>query len=119
MLRILIAAFAFAISPVVHHPTARPHSARHHSVTAMQTGIASWYEDEGATACGMHATLGVANLSLPCGTRLRICHAGCETATVDDRGPYVKGRVLDLDAAAKAAIGCSDLCSVAYRVAGG
>ena len=80
----------------------------------MQAGVASWYEDGGATACGFHAGVGVANKSLPCGTKLRICYQGCETATVDDRGPFVAGRVLDLDAAAKDAISCSDLCEVRY-----
>jgi hypothetical protein len=86
--------------------------------SSLQAGVASWYEDGGATACGFHAGLGVANVALPCGTRVRICYQGCETATVDDRGPFVPGRVLDLDAAAKAAIACSDLCEVRYGPVG-
>jgi hypothetical protein len=93
----------------------RPAEARS---TDLQAGIASWYEDGGETACGFHAGLGVANKTLPCGTKLRICYQGCETATVDDRGPFVEGRVLDLDASAKAAISCSDLCEVRYGAAG-
>jgi hypothetical protein len=56
---------------------------------------------------------------LPCGTRLRICNGGaCEVAVVEDRGPFVAGRELDLNPGAKAAISCSDLCSVTYGVIG-
>lgn len=91
---------------------------RHHPVpaVALSVGVASWYEDGGATASGFHATYGVAHLSLPFGTRLLICHTGCVQAVVDDRGPYVGGRVLDLNAATKAAIGCLDLCVVRWGV---
>ncbi len=40
----------------------------------------------------------VAHKTLPCGTRLRICYRRrCETARVQDRGPYVADRELDLD----------------------
>src|SRR5215831_21281554 len=60
---------------------------------------ASWYDQwEGPTACGPHEALGVANKTMPCGTRVRICHEGCEVAVVDDRGPFVAGRELDLSA---------------------
>ena len=49
--------------------------------------VASWYDDAGGTACGFHAGLGVANKSLPCGTRVRFRYGGRSvTATVDDRG---------------------------------
>lgn len=83
----------------------------------MQEGVASWYDDAGSLVCERAASgLGVANLTLPCGTPVRICYAGCVTATVDDRGPYIAGRVLDLDAAAKSAINCTDLCDVRWGV---
>jgi rare lipoprotein A len=60
--------------------------------------IASWYYDGGNTACGFHAFYGVANTSLPCGTKVTFRHAGHEvTATVDDRGPFVGGRTWDLN----------------------
>lgn len=65
---------------------------------------ASWYYDEGSTACGYHAEPGVANKTLPCGTRVRICSARCATLTVDDRGPYVEGRVFDLSVQAREAV---------------
>ena len=37
-----------------------------------------------------------AHKSLPFGTRLRVCYKGCEVVRVNDRGPYIHGRSLDL-----------------------
>ena len=60
--------------------------------------IASWYYDAGNTACGFHATYGVANRTLPCGTKVTLSYGGrTVVATVDDRGPYVYGRSFDLN----------------------
>ena len=75
-------------------------------MTVYQPSVASWYEDGGSTACGFHAGLGVANRTLPCGTKVRFRHAGRSvTATVDDRGPYVGGRDWDLNQNTAAALG--------------
>jgi rare lipoprotein A len=67
---------------------------------------ASWY---GPGLYGNHlgcggslgySTIGVANKSLPCGTRLTLRHAGRSLRVrVVDRGPYVAGREYDLTAA--------------------
>jgi rare lipoprotein A len=68
--------------------------------------IASWYNDAGNTACGFHAFYGVANTSLPCGTKVVFRNGGREvTATVDDRGPFVGGRTWDLNQNTAAALG--------------
>jgi rare lipoprotein A len=76
------------------------------AMTVYQESVASWYQDGGNTACGFHAGLGVANKSLPCGTKVRFRHAGhTVTATVDDRGPYVGGRTWDLNQDTAAALG--------------
>ena len=67
-------------------------------LTVYGESVASWYDDAGSTACGFHAGLGVANLSLPCGSKVRIRYGGRSlTAVVDDRGPYVGGREWDLN----------------------
>jgi rare lipoprotein A (peptidoglycan hydrolase) len=56
-------------------------------------------------ACGgtlMPGTLGVANRSLPCGTKVRLrYHGRSVTVPVIDRGPYVDGRDFDLTTATK------------------
>ena len=74
-------------------------------LTVFGADVASWYNDAGNTACGFHATYGVANRSLPCGTKVQIRFGGrTVTATVDDRGPYVGGRDWDLNQNTAAAL---------------
>jgi rare lipoprotein A len=83
------------------------------SATAYQAGGASWYYDAGNTACGFHAYYGVANKSLPCGTRVKLIYGGRSvTATVDDRGPYVAGRDWDLNQNTAAALGFGGIGTV-------
>jgi rare lipoprotein A len=83
------------------------------SVTVYRQGVASWYYDGGQTACGFHAQYGVANVSLPCGTKVRFMKGGHRvTAVVDDRGPYVGGREWDLNQSTAAALGFSGVGSV-------
>jgi rare lipoprotein A len=75
-------------------------------VTVFQQSLASWYSDGGSTACGFHAHFGVANKSLPCGTKVTFQYGGrTVTAVVDDRGPYVGGREWDLNQNTAAALG--------------
>ncbi len=75
-------------------------------MTVFTPDAASWYNDGGNTACGYHAGLGVANRTLPCGTKVHFYYGGrTVTATVDDRGPYVAGRDWDLNQNTAAALG--------------
>jgi rare lipoprotein A len=37
-----------------------------------------------------------AHKSLPFGTKLKVCYDGCEVVRINDRGPFVHGRHLDL-----------------------
>lgn len=84
------------------------------SVTsAFQAAVASWYYDAGSTACGFHAYYGVANKTLPCGTRVTFeYHGRSLTATVDDRGPYIVGRTWDLNQNTAAALGFTGVDTV-------
>jgi rare lipoprotein A len=77
------------------------------TVTVYQPAIASWYYDAGlATGCGFNARYGVANKTLPCGTKVQFRYGGRTVmATVDDRGPYVYGRTWDLGQSTRAALG--------------
>ncbi len=46
-----------------------------------------------------------AHRRLPFGTRVRVCHGRCVTVRINDRGPFVRGRDIDLTPAAARAIG--------------
>ena len=51
------------------------------------------------------AAMTAAHRRLPFGTRVRVCHSGCVTVRINDRGPWVRGRDIDLTPAAARAIG--------------
>jgi len=46
-----------------------------------------------------------AHRRLPFGTRVRVCRSRCVTVRINDRGPWVRGRDIDLSPAAARAIG--------------
>jgi rare lipoprotein A len=56
-----------------------------------------------------------AHRTLPFGTVLRVCHRGCVNVTVNDRGPFVRGRHLDLSYGAARAIGMGSTSSVTVQ----
>lgn len=75
------------------------------------SGIASYYGNEAGskTASGQrfnqHA-MTAAHRSLPFGTRLKVTHGSRSViVTINDRGPFIRGRVLDLSKGAAHAIG--------------
>src|SRR5687768_11454797 len=85
--------------------------------------IASWYGPGfygNRTACGQLYTpqiIGVAHKTLPCGTMLELEFRGrVVTVPVIDRGPFIAGRTLDLSNATRAALACTDLCSVRMQI---
>jgi rare lipoprotein A len=46
-----------------------------------------------------------AHRTLPFGSRVTVCHHGCVVVRINDRGPFVPGRHIDLTPAAARAIG--------------
>ena len=50
-----------------------------------------------------------AHKTLPFGTQLRVCYNGCVDVRINDRGPYIGGRQLDLSQGAAAQIGLLDV----------
>lgn len=87
--------------------------ARSAMLTVYHRSVASWYYDAGSTACGFHATMGVANKTLPCGTRVEFFLGGRKvTAIVDDRGPFVAGRNWDLNQNTAGALGVSGVATL-------
>src|SRR5471032_555434 len=75
------------------------------------SGMASFYGNESGsqTASGQRFNqnaMTCAHRSLPFGTKLRVTHGGQSViVTINDRGPFVHGRVLDLSTAAARAVG--------------
>jgi rare lipoprotein A len=55
------------------------------------------------------AAMTAAHRRLPFGTRVRVCHSGCVTVRINDRGPWVRGRDIDLSPAAAQAIGLDSI----------
>jgi rare lipoprotein A len=127
---ILLAAAAFT-GGTASEASARPHRHHHHHFHhAAQTGDHSWLganasSGSGRTFSGMASFYGnesgsktasgqrfnqnamtAAHRTLPFGTRLRVTHGGQSVVvTINDRGPFVRGRVLDLSTGAARAIG--------------
>ena len=86
-----------------------------------QTGIASVYSEE-QTANGEYAhasALTAAHRTLPFGTMVEVTNTQTGRSVVvriNDRGPFVRGRVIDLTPAGARAIGSSGLAPVRLTV---
>jgi len=92
------------------------------SAALAESGIASVYAYSGQrTANGERAQpngFTVAHRTLPFGTRVRVTntHNGRSVVVrINDRGPFVRGRVIDLTPAAAHALGFSGLASVTVQ----
>jgi rare lipoprotein A len=95
-----------------HTPFARPNNAAP-TQTASQ-GVASFYTEGQQTASGEKFDthdLTAAHPTLPFGTRLRVTNVATGrsvTVRVNDRGPFVPGRVVDVSQSAASALGMVD-----------
>ena len=113
-LKILFFASAFVASVITLPVTA-----------SAESGIASVYAYSGGrSASGERAApsgLTAAHRSLPFGTLVRVTNAATGRSVVvriNDRGPFVAGRVIDLTPAAAQALGFSGLAHVTLEVVG-
>ena len=84
------------------------------SALSAGTMLASWYGPyfHGRTTANgetydMHG-ISAAHKTLPFGTKLRVCYEGCVVVSINDRGPYIGARELDLSYGAAKAIGLID-----------
>jgi rare lipoprotein A len=88
-----------------------------------QMGLASVYRG-GRTASGevtRASSLTAAHRTLPFGTLVRVTNQRTGRyviVRINDRGPFVRGRIIDLVPAAARAIGCSGLTHVRVDVIG-
>lgn len=93
-----------------------------------ETGIASVYWEGTHTASGERLCvrcLTAAHRTLPFGTLVKVCRilsgktpGNCIVVTINDRGPYVRGRIIDLTPAGAHALGFSGLARVTVEPLG-
>src|SRR5690606_21643825 len=88
-----------------------------------QTGIASWYDCRQPGECSRHKitasgerfnpnAMTAAHRTLPLGSRVRMTHrlsGRSVVVRINDRGPFVRGRILDLSRAAARKLGVAGL----------
>lgn len=92
------------------------------------SAMASWYDCATPGQCSKSKrtasgerfnpnALTAAHKSLPFGTKVRVTHKGRSVIVrINDRGPFVRGRQIDLSRAAARKIGCHGVCSVSITV---
>ena len=112
---------------------AKHHSRHHHSIVSTHSahaGLASVYASKqdgysgGRSASGERVSSGAltaAHRTLPFGTMVRVTNNRNNRSVVvriNDRGPFVRGRVIDLTPAGARAIGMSGLAPVSLSVVG-
>ena len=87
-----------------------------------ESGIASHYGDlcGSRTANGEHmrcSAMTAAHRTLPFNTMVRVSSGRSSVVVrINDRGPFKRGRVIDLTPAAMRAIGCNGLCRVSLEI---
>jgi rare lipoprotein A len=73
------------------------------------TGKASYYGGSGKTANGGHVGhMTAAHRTLPFGTRVKVTNLGnghSATVTINDRGPFIHGRIIDVSTGAAGVLG--------------
>jgi rare lipoprotein A len=89
---------------------------------------ASWYDCVKPGECSRHKitasgekfnpnALTAAHRTLPFGTKVRVTYKGKSVIVrINDRGPFIKGRSIDLSRAAARKIGCKGVCVVTIKV---
>ena len=91
-----------------------------------QSGVASVYSTESGhgTASGQRLNPGAltaAHRSLPFGTKVRVTNSKnghSVVVTINDRGPFVRGRIIDVTPAAARVLGFSGVAPVTLQIGG-
>jgi rare lipoprotein A len=106
-------------------PTATPDAKpKRKQTSGLQSGIASMYRHRGRTASGAPHRLDAmtaAHRTLPFGTMVKVTHKRTGRSVVVriiDRGPFIRGRIIDLSPAGARALGFSGLAPVTLAVMG-
>jgi len=97
-------------SRTVRHKHKKKHVSAGRSHGGGSVGVASYYWQPQRVASGgwfNPNAMTAAHKTLPFGTRVRVTHLGngrSVTVTINDRGPYIAGRIIDLSRAAASVI---------------
>lgn len=98
--------------------------------TPANAALASWYDCAKPGECSKSKItasgekfnpwgMTAAHRTLPMGTKVRVTHKGRSVVVrINDRGPFIKGRTIDLSKGAARKIGCHGVCSVSLQVLG-
>ena len=90
--------------------------------------VASWYDCNQPGECSKKRitasgekfnpnALTAAHRTLPFGTKVKVTHKGKTVIVrINDRGPFIKGRSIDLSREAARRIGCHGVCTVSITV---
>lgn len=97
-------------------------------ISPAHSTVASWYDCVKPGECSKHKitasgekfnpdALTAAHKTLPFGTKVRVTYKGRSVVVrINDRGPFIKGRHIDLSRAAARKIGCAGVCKVKMEV---
>ena len=113
MMLFVVSILAYQFSPPLLTPSA-----------ANQTGVASVYSHESGSGTASGQKLNgeaftAAHRTLPFGTKVKVTNKSngrSVVVTINDRGPFVRGRVIDVTPAAARVLGFSGLTQVALDV---
>jgi rare lipoprotein A len=89
---------------------------------AAQCGTASWYHEGTRTANGERYRpdgITAAHRTLPFGTRVLVRHqrtGRTVTVRINDRGPFIRGRIIDLSRGARRVLGMDGLAPVCLTI---
>ena len=95
-----------------------------HGAAQAACGTASWYHEGAKTANGERYRpdgISAAHKTLPFGTKVLVRNqrtGRSVTVRINDRGPFIRGRIIDLSRGAKRVIGMDGLASVCLTVLG-
>jgi rare lipoprotein A len=124
--RIFFIGSVFVLCASSAHADMRASSMRSNSVESpaasypshFQSGLASWYRHGERTASGepfRADALTAAHRTLPFGTRVKVVHprnGRSVVVRINDRGPFVRGRVLDLSHGAARALDITGVAAI-------
>lgn len=93
------------------------------NIAHAQTGMASYYWESQRVACGGKFNpnaLTAAHKSLPCGSKVRVTNqrnGKSVVVTINDRGPFVRGRIIDVSKAAATKLGMTGAGTAKVEIA--